>query len=90
MNSFKLLVVFILLLLGSFAQRFHRHIINATQNGYINGKTEMESLDALVSDEEIYEQYGDDIKFVSDGKEVELELETLKFKFCSDGCMGKM
>uniref|UniRef100_A0A914P5F1 Transmembrane protein n=1 Tax=Panagrolaimus davidi TaxID=227884 RepID=A0A914P5F1_9BILA len=93
MNSFKLLVVFILLLLGSFAQRFQRHLINGTQNGYINGKKEMESLDALSSDEDIYEQEGYDIKFVGnerEGIELELKYKELKFRFCSDGCMDKV
>uniref|UniRef100_A0A914PWH1 Uncharacterized protein n=1 Tax=Panagrolaimus davidi TaxID=227884 RepID=A0A914PWH1_9BILA len=52
----------------------------------------MDNLDALSSDEEIYVPDGDDIKFVRDGSEVELELKykELMFKFCSDGCMDQM
>uniref|UniRef100_A0AC35F6H7 Uncharacterized protein n=1 Tax=Panagrolaimus sp. PS1159 TaxID=55785 RepID=A0AC35F6H7_9BILA len=51
----------------------------------------MNNLDAISSDEKIYEQYGNYIKFVRDGEEVDLELEykTLSFKFCPDGCMKK-
>uniref|UniRef100_A0AC35FGP3 Uncharacterized protein n=1 Tax=Panagrolaimus sp. PS1159 TaxID=55785 RepID=A0AC35FGP3_9BILA len=91
MNSFKLLVVSILLLLGSFAQRFERHSINATQNGYTNGNTEMDNLDALSSDEEMYVQDGENVKFVGDSGKVGLEMvyNQLKFHFRSDGCMGK-
>uniref|UniRef100_A0A914Q636 Uncharacterized protein n=1 Tax=Panagrolaimus davidi TaxID=227884 RepID=A0A914Q636_9BILA len=91
MNSFKLLVVFIPLLFGSFAQRFQRHLINGTQNGLVNGTAEWDNLDSLASDGEIYEQNGGDVKFVRDGGNVELELEKkeLKFEFCSDGCMDK-
>uniref|UniRef100_A0A914QUJ6 Transmembrane protein n=1 Tax=Panagrolaimus davidi TaxID=227884 RepID=A0A914QUJ6_9BILA len=91
MNSFKLLVVFILLLLGSFAQRFQRHLFDGTQNGYINGDTEMDTSDSLSSDGDNYEQYGKDVKFIRDGEEAELELENkeLMFKFCSDGCMDQ-
>uniref|UniRef100_A0A914PUI7 Uncharacterized protein n=1 Tax=Panagrolaimus davidi TaxID=227884 RepID=A0A914PUI7_9BILA len=50
----------------------------------------MDNLDALSSDEEIYEQNGGDMKFVRDGEvEVELENKELMFKFCSDGCMDQ-
>uniref|UniRef100_A0A914PKR9 Uncharacterized protein n=1 Tax=Panagrolaimus davidi TaxID=227884 RepID=A0A914PKR9_9BILA len=52
----------------------------------------MDNLDALSSDGEIYEQRGDDIKFVgNERKGVELELgnKQLAFKFCYDGCMDK-
>uniref|UniRef100_A0A914PQE9 Uncharacterized protein n=1 Tax=Panagrolaimus davidi TaxID=227884 RepID=A0A914PQE9_9BILA len=50
----------------------------------------MESLDNLSSDEEIYEQNGDHVKFVRNGEiELELKYNQLEFKFCSDGCMGK-
>uniref|UniRef100_A0A914QYB8 Uncharacterized protein n=1 Tax=Panagrolaimus davidi TaxID=227884 RepID=A0A914QYB8_9BILA len=91
MNSFKLLVVFTLLFFGIFAQRFQRHLINVTQNGYINGNTEINNLDSLASDEDNYEQYGDDVKLVKGGGKAELVLKykTLKLKLCSDGCMGK-
>uniref|UniRef100_A0A914PSG6 Uncharacterized protein n=1 Tax=Panagrolaimus davidi TaxID=227884 RepID=A0A914PSG6_9BILA len=91
MNSFKLLFVFILLLLGSFAQRFQRHLFNGTQNGMISENSKIDNLDALSSDEEIYVPDGDDVKFVRDGREVELELKykELMFKFCSDGCMDQ-
>uniref|UniRef100_A0A914PTA4 Uncharacterized protein n=1 Tax=Panagrolaimus davidi TaxID=227884 RepID=A0A914PTA4_9BILA len=89
MNFFKLLVVFILLLLGSFAQRFQRHSINGTQNG----NTLMEFVDTLSSDGDNYKQNGDDLKFVgNEREEVELELKNKKlmFKFCSDECMDKV
>uniref|UniRef100_A0A914QHU2 Uncharacterized protein n=1 Tax=Panagrolaimus davidi TaxID=227884 RepID=A0A914QHU2_9BILA len=52
----------------------------------------MDNLEALSSDREIYEQRGDDIKFVGNEREgIELELgnKQLAFKFCSDGCMDK-
>uniref|UniRef100_A0A914QTJ5 Uncharacterized protein n=1 Tax=Panagrolaimus davidi TaxID=227884 RepID=A0A914QTJ5_9BILA len=53
----------------------------------------MEYLDALSSDGENFEQYGDDIKFVGnerEGIELELKYKELKFRFCSDGCMDKV
>uniref|UniRef100_A0AC35GR54 Uncharacterized protein n=1 Tax=Panagrolaimus sp. PS1159 TaxID=55785 RepID=A0AC35GR54_9BILA len=92
MNSFKLLVVFILLFLGSFAQRFQRHLFDGTQNGFIIGNSEMDNLDALSSDGDNYVQNGNDIKFFGNEREgIELELQNneLMFGFCSDGCMGK-
>uniref|UniRef100_A0AC35GEK4 Uncharacterized protein n=1 Tax=Panagrolaimus sp. PS1159 TaxID=55785 RepID=A0AC35GEK4_9BILA len=87
----KLLVVFILLLFVSFAQRFQRHSINGTQNGYTNDNTEIDNLDALSSDGENAVQNGADVKFVGDSGKVGLEMvyNELKFKFCSDGCMDQ-
>uniref|UniRef100_A0AC35GSB5 Uncharacterized protein n=1 Tax=Panagrolaimus sp. PS1159 TaxID=55785 RepID=A0AC35GSB5_9BILA len=51
----------------------------------------MDNLDNLAFDGQNYEQHDADVKFVRDGGEVELESEhkELKFRFCSDGCMGE-
>uniref|UniRef100_A0AC35G183 Uncharacterized protein n=1 Tax=Panagrolaimus sp. PS1159 TaxID=55785 RepID=A0AC35G183_9BILA len=53
----------------------------------------MDNLDALSSDGDNYEQYGNGLKFVGNEREgIELELEKKKklmFKFCSYGCMKK-
>uniref|UniRef100_A0AC35FFY2 Uncharacterized protein n=1 Tax=Panagrolaimus sp. PS1159 TaxID=55785 RepID=A0AC35FFY2_9BILA len=52
----------------------------------------MNTLDALSSDGQNYEQDDKNIKFVEnlrEGIEFELENKQLMIKFCSDGCMDK-
>uniref|UniRef100_A0A914PI28 Uncharacterized protein n=1 Tax=Panagrolaimus davidi TaxID=227884 RepID=A0A914PI28_9BILA len=78
MNFFKLLVIFALLLFGSFGQRFLRHSNN--DDALIDGK---DSDNLLSSDGLNAQQNGDDVKLTGYAKEIELELSQLMFEFCS-------
>ena len=90
MNFFKFLLLSTLFFIATFSQRFQRHL--NTQNGFINGNTELNNPKSgfLASGGSKAIQDGPDIKFVGD-EEIELELDNneLKFRFCSDGCIGQ-
>uniref|UniRef100_A0A914PWK5 Uncharacterized protein n=1 Tax=Panagrolaimus davidi TaxID=227884 RepID=A0A914PWK5_9BILA len=79
MNFFKLLLVFTLVLFGTFAQRFLRHSINDV--ALIDGKDSDDNL--LSSDGLNAQQFDGDVKLTGYAKEIELELDELKFEFCS-------
>uniref|UniRef100_A0A914R0L9 Uncharacterized protein n=1 Tax=Panagrolaimus davidi TaxID=227884 RepID=A0A914R0L9_9BILA len=81
MNFFKLLLIFALLLFGTFAQRFLRHTINDV--ALIDGKDS--DVNLLSSDVKNAQQVGDDVQFTGFVKEIELELarNELMFEYCS-------
>uniref|UniRef100_A0AC35GJQ2 Uncharacterized protein n=1 Tax=Panagrolaimus sp. PS1159 TaxID=55785 RepID=A0AC35GJQ2_9BILA len=78
MNFFKLLLIFVLLLFGSFAQRFLRHSIN---DALIDEKDSDDNL--LSSDVTNAQEEGGDVKLTGYIQEIELELDELKFEYCS-------
>uniref|UniRef100_A0A914PTR9 Uncharacterized protein n=1 Tax=Panagrolaimus davidi TaxID=227884 RepID=A0A914PTR9_9BILA len=79
MNFFKLLLIFDLVLFGTFGQRFLRH--SNDDDALIDGK---DSDDNLLSFDGINaQQFGKDVKLTGFIKEIELELDELKFEFCS-------
>uniref|UniRef100_A0A914QEI0 Uncharacterized protein n=1 Tax=Panagrolaimus davidi TaxID=227884 RepID=A0A914QEI0_9BILA len=92
MNFFKLLLVFAFLLFGSFGQRFLRHSINDV--ALIDGKdsdsllsshvTSAQQVGGLLSSDGINaQQFGKDVKLTGFIVEIELELDELKFEYCS-------
>uniref|UniRef100_A0A914P6D4 Uncharacterized protein n=1 Tax=Panagrolaimus davidi TaxID=227884 RepID=A0A914P6D4_9BILA len=106
MNFFKLLLIFALLLFGSFAQRFLRHSIN--DDALIDVKdshdtllssdvTNAQQVGGLLSSVGINaQQFGLDVKLTGFVEEIELELNELKFEYCSKRirqneqvCMGQ-
>uniref|UniRef100_A0A914R1Y5 Uncharacterized protein n=1 Tax=Panagrolaimus davidi TaxID=227884 RepID=A0A914R1Y5_9BILA len=80
MNFFKLLLIFALVLFGSFGQRFLRHSIN---DALIDGKDSDDNL--LSSDGSNAQQVGDDVQFTGFIKEIQLQLmgNELMFEYCS-------
>uniref|UniRef100_A0A914PHK7 Uncharacterized protein n=1 Tax=Panagrolaimus davidi TaxID=227884 RepID=A0A914PHK7_9BILA len=93
MNFFKLLLIFTLVLFGTFGQRFLRHSIND------DALFEEKDSDKLLSSDGINaQQVGDDVQFTGYIKEIELELKynELMFEYCSkripqnrQRCMGQ-
>uniref|UniRef100_A0A914PR41 Uncharacterized protein n=1 Tax=Panagrolaimus davidi TaxID=227884 RepID=A0A914PR41_9BILA len=80
MNFFKLLLIFTLLLFGSFGQRFLRHSNN--DDALIDGK---DSDNLLSSDGLNAQEVDGDVKLTGYAEEIELELKLneLMFEFCS-------
>uniref|UniRef100_A0A914PZH8 Uncharacterized protein n=1 Tax=Panagrolaimus davidi TaxID=227884 RepID=A0A914PZH8_9BILA len=78
MNIFKLLLIFAILLFGSFAQRFLRH---STNDVLIDVKDSDDNL--LSSDGMNAQQVRGDVKLTGYIEEIELELDELKFEYCS-------
>uniref|UniRef100_A0A914Q0N1 Uncharacterized protein n=1 Tax=Panagrolaimus davidi TaxID=227884 RepID=A0A914Q0N1_9BILA len=81
MNFFKLLLIFTLVLFGTFAQRFLRHSINDV--ALIDGKDSDDNLLSSVGSNA--QQVRDDVKLIGYIEKIELELKyhQLKFEFCS-------
>uniref|UniRef100_A0A914QTT9 Uncharacterized protein n=1 Tax=Panagrolaimus davidi TaxID=227884 RepID=A0A914QTT9_9BILA len=79
MNFFKLLLIFALLLFGSFGQRFLRHSSN--DDAFIDGKDSDDYL--LSSDGSNAQQVRGDVRLTGYAEEIELELSQLMFEFCS-------
>uniref|UniRef100_A0A914QYF7 Uncharacterized protein n=1 Tax=Panagrolaimus davidi TaxID=227884 RepID=A0A914QYF7_9BILA len=79
MNFFKLLLIFAFLLFGSFGQRFLRYSNN---DDAFNGTKDSDKL--LSSDITNAQQEGDDVKLTGYAEEIELELDELKFEYCSE------
>uniref|UniRef100_A0A914PRK9 Uncharacterized protein n=1 Tax=Panagrolaimus davidi TaxID=227884 RepID=A0A914PRK9_9BILA len=82
MNFFKLLLIFALLLFGTFGQRFLRHSNNNV--ALIDGKDPDDNL--LSFDGSIAQQVDNDVKLTGYIEEIELELKgnELMFEFCSE------
>uniref|UniRef100_A0AC35F4V8 Uncharacterized protein n=1 Tax=Panagrolaimus sp. PS1159 TaxID=55785 RepID=A0AC35F4V8_9BILA len=78
MNFFKLLLIFALLLFGSFGQRFLRHSNN---DDALFGKDSDDNL--LSSDGSIAQEVRGDVRLTGYAEEIELELDELKFEYCS-------
>uniref|UniRef100_A0AC35GCK4 Uncharacterized protein n=1 Tax=Panagrolaimus sp. PS1159 TaxID=55785 RepID=A0AC35GCK4_9BILA len=80
MNFFKLLLIFALILFGSFGQRFLRHLNN--DDALFDGKDSDDYL--LSSDGSNAQEVRGDVKLTGFIEEIELELSQLKFEFCSE------
>uniref|UniRef100_A0A914P8G2 Uncharacterized protein n=1 Tax=Panagrolaimus davidi TaxID=227884 RepID=A0A914P8G2_9BILA len=80
MNFFKLLLIFALVLFGSFSQRFLRHSINDV--ALIDGKDSDNLLSSVGSNAQ---EIDGDVKLTGYIEEIELELKLneLKFEYCS-------
>uniref|UniRef100_A0AC35FE44 Uncharacterized protein n=1 Tax=Panagrolaimus sp. PS1159 TaxID=55785 RepID=A0AC35FE44_9BILA len=80
MNFFKLLLIFSLVLFGSFGQRFLRHSNN--DDDLFDGKDSDGNL--LSSDGSNAQQEFGDVRLTGYVEEIELELSQLKFEYCSE------
>uniref|UniRef100_A0AC35F5T3 Uncharacterized protein n=1 Tax=Panagrolaimus sp. PS1159 TaxID=55785 RepID=A0AC35F5T3_9BILA len=78
MNFFKLLLIFALLLFGSFGQRF---LHSNNDDALFDGKDSDDNY--LSSDGSNAQEIRGDVRLTGYAEEIELELDELKFEYCS-------